>query len=112
MVVEHRPWGWYETVIEEVGYKVKRITVVGEQSISLQYHNHREEHWTIVDGEGYVTVNDVEYYGRVGDSFHIKSGEVHRIRGGEEGVVFVEVQIGDKCEEEDIVRLEDQYGRQ
>lgn len=118
MSQETRPWGWYETFIEEEGYKVKRITVVAEQSISLQYHNHREEHWTIVNGEGYVTIGDVEdpetlveYYGKVGDSFHIKTGEVHRIRGGERGVIFVEVQIGDKCEEKDIVRLEDEYGR-
>ena len=105
-----RPWGTYEVLLDEPECKVKRIFVYPKQRFSLQYHNHREEHWTIVEGIGTITQGDISSTIRPGEYAYIKKGEVHRLKAGENGVDFIEVQRG-KCEEKDIVRLEDDYGR-
>ena len=101
-----RPWGsWYVLDLDQ-GYKVKRLEILPDQSISLQYHNHRSEHWTIVQGEGRLiihgTINEVSK----GDSFTIPKQTLHKITNTHltETLIAIEVQIGDICSEDDIVR--------
>jgi len=107
-----RPWGTYTTLTEAGGYKVKRITVRPGQSLSLQYHHHRAEHWTVVRGQGIVQVGDVEYPTGPGEHRYIPLGEKHRLTNrGEEELVLIEVQTGGYLGEDDIVRLQDIYGR-
>ncbi len=105
-----KPWGSYEVLLDEPEYKVKKITLNPNQQFSLQYHNHRWEDWVIVEGSG--VVNSCGYIRPciVGDRFNIPPKNIHRATAGDDGLVFIEVQRG-KCEEEDIVRLEDDYGR-
>lgn len=108
----NRPWGAYTTLKEEGGYKVKRITVRPGQSLSLQYHQHRAEHWTVVRGHGIVQIGDVEYPTGPGEYRYIPLKETHRLSNkGEEDLVLIEVQVGDYLGEDDIVRLQDIYGR-
>ena len=106
-----RPWGHYENLLDAEGYKVKRITVDPDQQLSLQYHYHREEFRTVVCGSGYVTVGDDCLHAKIGHVFHIPIHETHRLRAEEKGITIIEVQLGDKCIEEDIVRLKDDYAR-
>tara|TARA_B100001113_G_C20654376_1_gene424966 strand:- start:158 stop:490 length:333 start_codon:yes stop_codon:yes gene_type:complete len=105
-----RPWGTYQVLIDEPDYKVKKIFVYPNQRFSLQYHNCREEHWIIVQGIGKITQGDTETIIRPGEYAFIPQKGIHRLDGGDEGVLFIEVQRG-KCEEEDIVRINDDYGR-
>lgn len=107
-----RPWGTYTTLKEEGGYKVKRITVRVGQSLSLQYHHHRAEHWTVVKGQGLIQVGESEYPTGPGEYRYIPLGEKHRLTNtGEEELVLIELQIGNYLGEDDIVRLQDIYGR-
>mgnify|MGYP002630318051 CR=1 FL=1 len=107
-----RPWGTYTTLTEEGGYKVKRITVRPGQSLSLQYHHHRAEHWMVVRGQAIVQVGEVAYPTGPGEHRYIPLGEKHRLTNqGEEELVLIEVQIGGYLGEDDIVRLKDKYGR-
>ena len=91
---------------------VKKLTVNPKQKLSLQYHNHREEHWIVTNGKGKVTISGKEFPAEVGSRFFIEKKDIHRIENDhEESLVLIEVQLGDKISEEDIVRLEDTYGR-
>jgi len=105
-----RPWGWYETLTEGERYKVKRLYIAPNQRLSLQYHNLRTEDWVIVEGGGVVTQNRFETPCKVGDTFHISTEMKHRAKGGENGLLIIETQLG-ICKENDIIRLEDDYGR-
>ena len=105
-----RPWGTYEVLLDEPECKVKRIFVYLKQRFSLQYHNYREEHWTIVEGIGTITQGEISSTIRPGEYAYIPKKAIHRLDGGENGVLFIEVQRG-KCDEDDIVRLSDDYGR-
>lgn len=108
----HRPWGTYTNLKEENGYKVKRITVRKGQSLSMQFHHRRAEHWTVVRGHGIVQIGDVEHHTGPGEYRYIPLQEVHRLTNtGEEELVLIEVQVGDYLGEDDIVRLHDNYGR-
>jgi mannose-6-phosphate isomerase-like protein (cupin superfamily) len=106
-----RPWGWYQNLYDDTEYKVKKLFVEKDQKISLQYHNFRSEHWVIVEGSGKVQTDSMISNVSVGDYIFIPRLEKHRIYGGEYGIMIVEVQLGSRCVEEDIVRLEDEYGR-
>ncbi len=107
-----RPWGYYEVLMERPGYKVKNLTVLPQGEISLQRHSHRNEHWYIVKGKGVVTKNESEIRVLAGDSVDIPVNEVHRIKNiDNENLVFIEIAQGDYLKEDDIVRLEDKYGR-
>ena len=105
-----RPWGTYETVHESGTYKVKKIVVNPNQSFSLQYHEHRYEHWTIVEGSGTVINGEETIKCYPGSTFDIPVKQIHRATAGDYGLTFIEVQRG-YCNEDDIVRLEDDYGR-
>ncbi len=105
-----RPWGTYEVLLDEPNYKVKRIVVNPCQQLSLQYHLHREEHWTIVEGSGKIVLGNSEVNASPGDTFSIPCKSIHRASTSSEGLTFIEVQIG-KCDEDDIIRMQDDYGR-
>jgi mannose-6-phosphate isomerase-like protein (cupin superfamily) len=106
-----RPWGWYRTLLSKDGYKVKEIYVKKNQQISLQYHHHRSEHWIVVTGNGKVEVDAGVKDITVGDYIFIPVESKHRIYGENGGIMIVEVQIGSLCDENDIVRIQDDYGR-
>lgn len=109
-----RPWGTYTSLKkEEPGYQVKRITVSPGQRLSLQYHHHRAEHWTVVQGKATVEVDGIEFDMGPGEHKYIPLGAKHRLTNwGREEMVLIEVQIGEYLGEDDIVRLDDVYGRQ
>jgi mannose-6-phosphate isomerase-like protein (cupin superfamily) len=109
---DHRPWGHYLVLSDEPDHKVKRIVVHPGQRLSLQWHRHRDEQWTIVRGEALVTLDEQEIRLTIGGSLHIPRRARHRVRNpGEEDLVFVEVQTGSYFGEDDIERVEDDYGR-
>lgn len=101
-----RPWGeWYVLDVDQ-GYKVKRLHILPDQAISLQYHIHRSEHWTIVQGEGRVIVDGSIFTIKKGESFHIPKMALHKISNTHltETLIAIEVQMGEICSEDDIVR--------
>ena len=107
-----RPWGWYETVSEVAGNKIKRIGVLPGQQLSLQKHHQRAEHWVVVQGTARVTLDDQVFELTVGQHCDIAVGQVHRLGNlTAEPVEIVEVQFGNYLGEDDIVRLSDDYGR-
>jgi mannose-1-phosphate guanylyltransferase/mannose-6-phosphate isomerase len=108
--IEFKPWGWYLTLEENGDFKVKKIYVKPGHQFSLQYHNDREEHWTIIQGIGTITQGEIESTIRPGEYAYIPKEQIHRLNGGENGITFIEVQRG-VCSEDDIVRLKDDYGR-
>ena len=108
----YRPWGKYTTLAEGDGYKVKRIVINPGQSISLQIHYHRSEHWTVIRGTGKLTLDDKEVIFRENESAYIPIGAAHRLENpGKLPLSIIEVQNGKYLGEDDIVRLEDAYGR-
>jgi len=107
---EFRPWGWFITLDEGKNYKVKKIYLKPNTKLSLQYHHHRDEHWTVVEGSGKCIVNKNVFIMNDGDDMFIAKKAVHRMEASPDGVTFIEVQRG-VCDEEDIVRLQDDYGR-
>ena len=108
----HRPWGSY-TVLEETPiYKIKRVTVKPGQKLSLQLHHHRSEHWVVVSGTAEVELDGETRLLRQGESTFVRSGMQHRlVNPGVIPLEVIEVQLGEYLEEDDIVRLEDDYGR-
>ncbi|PJD92561.1 MAG: mannose-1-phosphate guanylyltransferase/mannose-6-phosphate isomerase [Legionella sp.] len=108
----YRPWGSYTILEESPGYKIKRIVVKPQASLSLQMHHHRSEHWIVVSGMAEV-INGVDVF-LVGtnESTYIPAGHKHRLRNpGVLDLVMIEVQSGQYLGEDDIVRFEDSYGR-
>ena len=111
-----RPWGWYESVPSVSspikGIKIKRIGVQPGQQISLQKHQHRREHWVVLQGVARVTLGDQMFDLKPGEHCDIAIGQVHRLANQTEALVeILEVQIGDYLSEDDIIRLQDDYGR-
>lgn len=107
-----RPWGWYETVSEAAGHKIKRINVMPGQRISLQKHHQRAEHWLVVQGTASVTRDGLAFDLDVGQHCDIALGQVHRLSNlGTVPVEIIEIQLGHYLGEDDIVRLSDDYGR-
>jgi mannose-6-phosphate isomerase len=107
-----RPWGYYEVLAEEPGHKVKRIAVYPGQRLSLQHHRLRTEHWYIIFGEGTVVLDGQSLYLKAGRSVNIPRGALHRImNSGTENLVFIEIQTGEYFGEDDIERIDDDYGR-
>jgi mannose-6-phosphate isomerase len=109
---DERPWGSYLVLDDEAAHKVKRITVRAGQRLSYQRHGRRSEHWFVVAGTGTVVLNGDEHLVGPGVAIDVPRGTAHRIHNsGDEDLVFVEVQHGDYFGEDDIVRLDDDYGR-
>ena len=108
----HLPWGTYTTLKQEDGYQVKRITVAPRQKLSLQYHHKRAEHWVVTQGRAIVQIGDEKLETGPGEYRYIPLGEKHRLTNiGDSELVLVEVQVGSYLGEDDIVRLDDFYGR-
>ena len=108
----HRPWGWYDSIDEGGRFKVKRIQVKPKASLSLQKHHHRAEHWIVVTGTAEITNGDKVLTLTENQSTYIPLGEVHRLANpGTIPLEIIEVQSGSYLGEDDIVRLEDTYGR-
>jgi mannose-6-phosphate isomerase-like protein (cupin superfamily) len=107
-----RSWGSFEPVIAGRGYLVKRIVVRPGRKLSLQYHQFRSEHWTVVEGEAHATVGEDVMILQPDDSIYIPLGAVHRLENrGRTDVVVIEVQCGAYLGEDDIVRIDDDFGR-
>ena len=108
----HRPWGWYWTIEEGIGFKVKHIYVNPESSLSLQKHRSRSEHWTVVAGTAEVTIGDKILVLNRDQSAYVPMGEVHRLaNNGGIPLQVIEIQSGSYLGEDDIVRIKDDYGR-
>ena len=109
---EHRPWGFYIVLSDEPDHKVKRIVIYPGKRLSLQRHRHRSEHWFMLKGEALVTLDNEKNRLKNGMSVDIPVGAAHRIKNtGRENLVFIEIQQGDYFGEDDIERLEDDFGR-
>ena len=110
--IGHRPWGRYEVLIEQPGYKVKRIIVLPNEKLSLQLHNQRVEHWIVVSGEATITVDNKVSILLVDQSTYIPKGAKHRLENNtNKELVIIEVQLGDYLGEDDIKRFDDIYSR-
>jgi mannose-1-phosphate guanylyltransferase/mannose-6-phosphate isomerase len=107
-----RPWGWYDSIDMGERFQVKRIGVKPGASLSLQKHHHRAEHWIVVQGTAEVTRGQETYLLSENQSTYIPIGELHRLHNpGKLELEMIEVQSGSYLGEDDIVRLEDTYGR-
>lgn len=110
--IVYRPWGSYTVLESSERHKIKNITVLPEKRLSLQLHHHRSEHWVVVKGMAFVEVDTEKFFLRPGESTFIRSGVKHRLSNpGRIPLEIIEVQLGDIVDEEDIVRLNDEYGR-
>lgn len=107
---EERPWGDFEQFTFNELATTKRISVAPGQAFSLQYHKHRDEFWRVERGSGIVHLDGKEYAAELDDRFMVYRGMVHRITGGPQGITVFETSFGE-FDENDIVRLEDRYGR-
>ncbi len=109
---DHRPWGYYRVLADEPDHKVKRIVVYPGKRLSLQRHKLRAELWEVVYGKALVTLDDKEIEVGPGECVRIPRNTAHRIKNpGEENLAFIEVQSGEYFGEDDIERLEDDFGR-
>ena len=107
-----RPWGHYEILSDMPDHKVKRITVHSGMRLSLQRHQRRAEHWYILKGQAIVTLDKKEHHLTSGQAIDIPKGAAHRIMNpGKTDLNFIEVQTGDYFGEDDIERIEDDFGR-
>jgi mannose-6-phosphate isomerase len=109
---DRRPWGTFTVLDEGEGFKVKRIEVLPGKRLSYQKHSQRAEHWVVVQGTARVTLDDQEIMVPTGQAIDIAIGAAHRVENpGGEILVFIEVQRGSYLGEDDIVRLQDDFGR-
>lgn len=110
--IYERPWGTYQTLAMADNYQIKIITVKPNAKLSLQKHSHRAEHWVVVKGQPTVTVDKHIQKLQLNDRIFIPKEAVHRLENTtEEPAAIIEIQVGDYLGEDDIVRLEDIYGR-
>ena len=107
---EVRPWGNFERFTLNEPCTVKIITINPDQEFSLQQHEHRDEEWRILRGSGTVRIGDNKTFVNSGEEFFVARGTKHRVKAGEEGLVFLEIALGE-FDEHDIKRFEDDFGR-
>jgi mannose-6-phosphate isomerase len=106
------PWGRWRVIEDASDFKVKCIEVLPEKRLSYQKHFKREEHWYVVNGEAKVTIDGVEHHVCRGGSIDITKEALHRIENvGKDLLIFIEVQTGTYFGEDDIMRIEDDFGR-
>ena len=111
-ITTYRPWGSYTVLEEGERYKIKRIVVNPGERLSLQMHYHRSEHWVVVKGAAKVTIGDKEINVHENESVYVPKSTLHRLENpGKVPLEIIEVQNGEYVGEDDIVRLDDQYGR-
>ncbi|HEY6330215.1 MAG TPA: phosphomannose isomerase type II C-terminal cupin domain [Blastocatellia bacterium] len=109
---ERRPWGSFTVLDEGTDHKVKRIEVLPGKRLSYQKHSKRAEHWTVVAGAARVTIDGEVSTLYVGDCISVPVGAAHRIENpAAEPLALIEVQMGPYLGEDDIVRLQDDFGR-
>jgi mannose-1-phosphate guanylyltransferase/mannose-6-phosphate isomerase len=109
---DHRPWGYYESLVLADRFQVKRIVVKPGAALSLQSHHHRSEHWIVVQGTARVTIDDRVQLVTENQSVYIPLGALHRMENpGKLPMVLIEVQTGSYLGEDDIIRYEDVYAR-
>ena len=109
---DHRPWGWFESLVLGEKFQVKRINVNPGGALSLQSHKHRSEHWIVVEGTALVTVDEKVQSISNGQSVYVPQGSKHRLENPfDTPMVLIEVQIGNYFGEDDIIRHEDIYKR-
>ncbi len=109
---EFRPWGFYVVTFEGDGYSTKILHVNPKQQLSVQSHNHRSEHWTVVKGQAGILLDGKEYILNKGESIDIPLKAIHSLKNNTDvDLEVVEVQMGDILSENDIVRYKDIYGR-
>jgi mannose-6-phosphate isomerase len=109
---DRRPWGTFTVLDEGDGFKVKRIEVLPGKRLSYQKHAQRAEHWVVVQGSAKVTLDGQDVIVTPGQAIDISVGMAHRVENpGSEPLVFIEVQRGPYLGEDDIVRLQDDFGR-
>lgn len=109
---DERPWGNFTVLDEGANYKVKRIVVRPGKRLSYQKHAQRSEHWMVVGGQAKVTLDDRDVLLQTGEYIDIPIGAAHRVENpGADDLTFIEVQRGAYLGEDDIVRLQDDYGR-
>ena len=110
---EERPWGSFTILDEGENYKVKRLEILPGKRLSYQRHSRRSEHWFVVRGTAKVTLNDTEILVPSGQAIDIPLGAAHRIenRPDSEKLILIETQTGDYFGEDDIERLDDDFGR-
>lgn len=107
-----RPWGSYTVLQDPSTFKVKRIEVKPKKRLSLQYHKKRQEHWTIVQGTAKVTIGEDTKVMTRNDQAYIPLEAIHRVENvGDDKLIFIETQIGSYFGEDDIIRIEDDWGR-
>jgi mannose-6-phosphate isomerase len=110
---DRRPWGTFTVLDEGTNYKVKRIEVLPGKRLSYQKHAQRAEHWMVVQGTAKVTLDEREINVTTGETIDIAIGAAHRVENASEDLlVFIEIQRGAYLGEDDIVRLQDDFGRQ
>ena len=109
---DERPWGTYTVIGGGDRYQVKEIVVRPDKRLSYQRHAHRSEHWFVVAGSGEVVLDGQPRKVIAGDAVDVPVGQLHRIGNpGTEPLVFIEIQRGDYLGEDDIERLDDDFGR-
>jgi len=109
---EQRPWGSWHVIDVADGYKIKRIHVNPGSRLSLQSHEHRSEHWVVIQGQATCEIDGTESIAQHGESIDVPVGAKHRLGNqGTEELIIVEVQLGGYTGEDDISRYEDDYGR-
>lgn len=107
-----RPWGYYTVLEEGQGYLIKTIKVNPNEKLSLQSHEHRSEHWTVLKGEATVYLNDQVFTLTEGESIDIAIGEKHSLENATCNILKIaEIQRGEYLSETDIIRYDDKYGR-
>ncbi len=106
-----RPWGWYEVLAVGQGYQVKHLHLEPTQRFSLQRHHHRSEQWLVLAGQGVVQLGEDSLTVQLGQLLAVPVACVHRASAGPEGLEILEVQRDSVLREDDIERLEDDYGR-
>jgi len=110
--VHYRPWGKYVNLYQGKEFLVKELIINSKSSISLQKHNHRAEHWMIIQGKPKITINNNKFFKKVNESIFIPKGAIHRIENYfKEPIKIIEIQTGSILRESDIVRYKDVYGR-
>lgn len=110
--IEERPWGNFHIIAKGQGYQIKEINIKPRKKQSLQRHKNRSEYWQIIRGKGMVYLEDTKFQLEKDDNIYIPKGDIHRLENiGEEILTLVEIQIGNDISEDDIERLEDDFGR-